>query len=591
MKKLILCEKPSVAGDFLNALKGQKKNGYYESDNYYITWGFGHLLEVDDRGIEREWKWDTLPIFPESFRYKPKDAQSAKQLNTIKDLLKRSEAVIIATDPGREGELIARLILQYCGWKNWGSTYRFWTSEALTPQVILKNLKLLKPAKEYDSLYWCAQSRAYADWYVGINLTRGYSLKVGEKTGRKEVWSIGRVQTPSLYMIYRRAKERKEFKPEEYAVVYGDFARGMKGYLTTKIGADFGEGEEEDDTHYRLKKEEATQIVKQTQGEKHGTVDSVIMKEKAERPPLLHSLTSLQREANSLYKYPASKTLQLAQSLYEAKYISYPRTDAQYLATSSRGLVIEIMKALGRADLIESVENNRFIFNDSKLTDHYALIVMKKWDGKLSEEHKKIYDLIMRRFIGVFYPDFKYNAFTIVIDVKGYKFRVSGRKIIEQGWKALYGGAKGEFSTSLKKGDTVSIDRIGYEIRHTEPPPLYTEGLLLKVMEKMNLGTPATRASIIDTLKHRTYVSATGKLEATPKGEVLAETLKETPLVSPELTEQWETKLENIYKKNMGYSGYKYFIDDIKGFVQENLTKIKHLTIDYVPTPKYNKKR
>lgn len=597
-KKLIFCEKPSVARDFFNALGGNKKDGYFENNNYYITWGFGHLLKIDEEksNVEPEWKWDNLPMFPDKFQYQPIDSNCAKQINTIKKLLKQSDGVIIATDPGREGELIARLVLQYCGWNDWNKTYRFWTSEALTKDVILKNLKTLKPAKDFDSLYWCALARMMSDWYVGINLTRACTLKANNgETNKGNVWSIGRVQTPTLYLIYKRMLERKEFKPETYAVVYGDFNKNkhtMRGYLIVERNIkdqkeeeniEDEENKKDSDKEFRLTKEQAEKIVNELKGIKTAKIISIEKKTVREKPPLLHSLTSLQREANLLYKFSAQKTLNLAQDLYEHKLISYPRTDSQFLAESSRTLVAGILKKIDRSDLIPKMFANKFIFNDSKLTDHYAIIVMQKWNDdndKLTENHKKIYDLIMRKFLGVFYPDYVYDLYNIILQVGKYKFKVTGRKNQQLGWKELYEpDMKDTINVEIKEGDILNVEQIQYEERQTQPPPQYSEANILKLMEKYNLGTPATRANIIETLKKRVYcyLVQKSKLECSDKGAELIKHIEKTPLVSPEVTEKWETGLESIYKMKKGYDGYKNFINDIKKYVEENLNLIKKI--------------
>lgn len=605
-KKLIFCEKPSVARDFLVALGGEKKNGYFENKDYYITWGFGHLLKIDETKskINPEWKWDNLPLFPEKFEFQPIDSGCAKQLNIIKGLLNKSDSVIIATDPGREGELIARLVLQYCGWNKWDKTYRFWTSEALTKNVIQKNIKNVKPSKDFDSLYWCALARMVSDWYVGINLTRACTLQANAVTNKREVWSIGRVQTPTLYLIYKRMLERKNFKPEEYAVVFGDFSKNkqsVRGYLVVdknikgngENGVDIEDEEDtkkESDKEFRLTKQQAEKILSEIKYIKTAKVISIEKKTVREKPPLLHSLTSLQREANQIYKFSAQKTLNLAQDLYESKLISYPRTDSQFLAESSRPLVKSILEKIDRADLVGKMWANKFIFNDSKLTDHYALIVMQKWSqGKLTEDHKKIYDLIMRKFLGVFYPDFVYDSYTMLLQVGNYKFKVTGKKIQQLGWKELYNDQKDSWTFDVKEGDILNIENIQYEERQTQPPPLYSEANILKLMEKYNLGTPATRAGIIETLKKRfyCYLFQKGKIECGDKGQELIKNIEKTPLVSPEITEKWETELENIYKSKKGLNGYKNFVSNIKGFVEDNLNIIKRLAFSPVVSKHY----
>ncbi len=249
-KKLILTEKPSQASDFAKALKGcKKKNGYYDCGDYLITWAVGHLFQIDDAIAPKRWSLQTLPIFPEKFKLRLRRGMG-KQFKVIKELLKKADEVIVSTDPGREGELIAREILLMAGWKNWDKTYRFWTSEALTPEVIRKTLKNLKPAKEFDSLYYSALARQHGDWLVGVNLTRAVTLKSKPQRGKAAIWSVGRVQTPTLKMVVEREREIQNFKPEEYFVITATFEKdGFKfeGKLLKKVPKNLELPEEEED--------------------------------------------------------------------------------------------------------------------------------------------------------------------------------------------------------------------------------------------------------------------------------------------------------------------------------------------------------
>ncbi|QID33081.1 type IA DNA topoisomerase [Pampinifervens florentissimum] len=586
--KLILAEKPSVARDIAKALGGGKpKDGYIEAGEYVITWAMGHLLEIDDSIAPQKWEIASLPIFPERFSYRVKGQAQAKQLKVIRELLKKSQMVVIGTDMGREGEAIARLILIHCGWKDWDRTYRLWTSEALTPEVVRRELKNLKPAKDFDSLYQCAIARQHSDWIVGINLTRLVSIKANQG-----VWSVGRVQTPTLALVVKRDLEIENFKPEPYGVVKAIFSKEGQKYEATLVFKkellrdkpdtamdDDEEAKQGEDTAFRLSPEQAKKIVEELSREKTGEVLKVIKLKKSEPPPLLHSLTSLQREANRLYGFSASKTLSIAQSLYERGYISYPRTDAQHLAESSRDLVRKILKELGYQELAEKVDKaGKRVFDDSKLTDHYAIIPQKRGDD-LAGDEKKIYELVKRKFIGAFMDSYEYELVKVFTRLGRYEFYSQGKTDLKLGWKSLYQEKEKETKLPhLREGDRVLKEDLKALTKFTQPPPHYTEATLLKVMEKLGLGTPATRASIIETLKERDYVRLKGKsLISTQKGKELVEKLRQSgsALVDAELTGKWEEELESIYKKKLGYRGYQDFVEKVKKLTLEEIEKLK----------------
>lgn len=621
MKTLILCEKPSVALDFVKALSPSiqnlnRKTGYFEIGNYYITFCFGHLVHAlpsnfNNTNNPQNWSLEELPIIPDKFYLYPINAKAKSQLKIIQSLLSKVQKIIIATDAGREGELIARNVLHFLNWKNWENTFRFWTSEALTKDVILKELKNLKPAKDFDSLYFCAKARQEADFIVGINWTRAFTLKTNTKT----IWSIGRVQTPTLFLIWQRYKEHITFQPEPYAIIKAFFNQNaFTGYLiiNQKLTSEFKlftpkktnydeENDDDDDNKQTLKnlkktkqiakfyRNDAEILVKKLASQKFGIVKHFTKHLKKEKPPLLHSLTTLQQEANKLYKFSADLTAKLAQDLYMAKLISYPRSDAQYLAKSSLPLVQEILKRLNRHDLIPKVSLNHFIFNDKNLTDHFAIIPLYPYQptSKLTNKHEKIYNLILRKFLGLWYSDFIYEEVQVLIDIQNYLFKAQGIIIKEPGWKVLYEpNLKNTWKTELKVGDKVNVDKIVQENETTQPPKLYTEGNILKIMEKLGLGTPATRAEILQTLKKRNYVTLKkGKLVPTSKAEMLINALSKCApdLLSPELTASWEQRLETIYKQKQGFAGYLNFINDIKNSIRiqiQNLKSNKNFRID-----------
>lgn len=599
MKTLLLTEKPSQGMDFVRALpdKFQRKDGYCEGSKYIVTWAYGHLFEIDTEEIAgKKWKLDTLPVFPKFFKYKVIKGVG-KQFRVIKNLLKRKDVskVYICGDPGREGELIARLILQQAGWKDWNRVYRFWTSEALTKEVILREIEKVKPAVQFNSLYYSALARQHADWLVGINGTRALTLKVNDRT----VWSLGRVQTPLLYLIVQREKEIENFKPVPYGIVYAVFEkdnRKFKAYLQlgkeekkrlekeSKVNVE-DEEEKKKDEGTRLKVKIAFKIAEELSKEKAGYVENIKKSKKSEKPPLLHSLTSLQREANRIYGYSAEKVLKIAQDLYEAKLISYPRTDAQHLAESSRELVKKVLKKLGREELIPAVEKaGKRIFDDSKLTDHFALIPMDRYQAKpnFKEEHKRIYDLIWRKFVGAFMPDYVYEVTEVAIKLGKYDFLAKGKREVQLGWKSLYRDdvdkKQENILPPLSLKEAVKVDSVKAEKRKTQPPSRYTEGMLLKKMEKLGLGTPATRASIIETLKKRKYVISSKKsLKPTEKGRKLVEKCNGLPILNVEMTSEWEKALEKIYRENRGAAGYDAFISGIKVFTEDLVERIKKI--------------
>ena len=619
---VILCEKPSVARDIAKAFQQVKpQEGYYlcaeGSKKYAITWAYGHLFEIDEKILPEKWILSDLPIFPEEFKYVLIEGKNIKkQFQVIKSLLSKASEVIIATDAGEEGELIARLILIQAGWKNWESTYRLWTSEALTPQVVRRELQNgLKKASAYNSLFYASLSRQHADFIVGINLTRAATLKARsngrynnqEENRRSLVWSIGRVQTPTLALIVERTLEIENFKPEPYWIIKAIFSKDEKTF-EAKLLADFIRNKEKSKEKKDNEKEnkekfgrygisdekKVKEIYEKLKGENFGLVTDVKIREVKEPPPLLHSLTSLQREANKLYNFTAEKTLQIAQNLYEVyKCISYPRSDAQYLATSSIPLVKNVLRKLGRSDLVSEVDKvGKRVFDDSKLTDHHAIIPLDILPSNAKEDEKKIYNLIVRRFFGVFMPDYRYEVIEVWIDLGGYIFYARGRRDIELGWRSLYknefreeeeNGLKEEDDVvllpELKKGDIVFKEKLFYEKKMTEPPLYYTEGTLLKKMENLNLGTPATRHLIIETLKTRKYITVVKKsLIATEKGKTLIAILKKlgSRLLSAELTGYWEKKRREIYKENLGVNGYKNFMEEVKKLVVEEIEKIKN---------------
>jgi len=635
MKRLILTEKPSVARDIASALceskdKDTTKKGYFEckEKNLYITWAIGHLVEIDDDIAPRKWSLETLPILPETFKYKVIDKTSS-QFKVISKLLKEVDEVVIATDAGREGELIARLILMLNHFR--GSVKRFWTSDALTKEVIIREMENLKDASLFDSLYYSALARSHSDWIVGINLTRLMTVKAGGG-----VWSVGRVQTPTLKLIVDRYKENKEFIPKEYYIIKGvfgdpkDTSKSYVGLLTLdkaqeKLYKTLKDALEEDDENQiksksfstkftPLLEESKNQIIEKLKNIEEAIVKDIKITKRKENPPLLHSLTSLQREANRIYGYSSMRTLNIAQKLYETyKCFSYPRTDSSYLGEDegTKKLVKDILKKLVDKDMFDFLSKNinkvgKRVFDSSKLTDHHALIPFGPLPEGASQEEKNIYNLVLRRFIGAFMEPYEYAIITIktllgeFIFLSNINIETLTKEEYQKTYLSLYKPYKevltddeeGEnfknidfnYVKSLKPEDNVYKKSLEALQRFTKPPALYTEGTLLRTMEKLGLGTPATRASIIETLLERKYISRIDKsLLPTLKGEELIKSLKDSDVSKPEMTTVWEEELDRIYKERKSKEGYIRFMHNIKEFVSDNIDRLKFVEMSKVP--------
>jgi len=589
--KVILTEKPSVANDIARVFpNARKNNGYYDCGDTCITWAFGHLIEISRNNAPDRWDLNNLPILPAKFNYQVvKDKQ--KQFSTIKALVSKATEVVIATDSGREGELIARLILIQADWKGWDNTQRFWSSQALSEAVVKKELSNLKSARVYDSLFYSALARQQSDWLCGINLTQLITLRSGSG-----VWSVGRVQTPTLALIVQRDKLRREFIKEEYYNIEALFdANGKKYTGLLKFGdnnaAPEAEAENEEGTAKNpdklLEKATVEKIISEIKEEKRGTIKAVKKEDKQEAPPLLHSLTSLQREANSVHGFSASKTLSIAQGLYESqKIISYPRTESQHLGEEGKGLAKEVLKKLSKDQLIEEVDKvGKRVFDDSKLSDHHALIPLAPPTQNLGPDEMKIYVLIARKFTGAFMPFYKFQKSTIITAIKEYDFITTGNVVSQLGWKKLYSEENriDNHLPDVKEGEQVKHEKTEVEQKFTQPPSAFNESSLLKKMETLNMGTPATRASIIETLIVRQYIVREKKnLVATDKGIELINILKDSLISSPEMTGEWETKLEKIYKEKSGGQGYLQFVREIKMFVSEHVTKYKNITVSRI---------
>ena len=584
--RLIIAEKPSVAMDYAKALgKPQRFDGYVKSGDYTITWAVGHLLEIDDDIAPKEWKLENLPIIPDEFKYRP-IKKVYKQLKVVKSLIQKADEIWIGSDAGREGETLARLILIYSDWNKWNRTYRIWTSEALTKNVILREINSKKPAKNWDSLFFSGLARQQSDWLVGINLTRALTVIVNDGS----VWSIGRVQTPVLKLIVERDLEIKNFKPKPYWQLEAVFEKDSQKFKAKLLN--------EKDTIFE-DKNKIWEIFKVLKDKDKAVIKQLEKKKHKKYAPNLFSITTLQMTANKRYGFTAAKTLMLAQDLYEAKYISYPRTEAQHLDEnqSTKNLVKDILEKLGKPELKENVDKvGKRVFDSSKLTDHYAIIPMQllteekaKKEG-LNQDHLKIYELIKNRFLAVFMPPYEYETTKAILQIDDYLFTASGKVELSLGWKAVDREDEEDKKEAplpqLEKGDVVhKISQRVIEDK-TKPPAHYTESTLLNKMKQLELGTGATRAGIIQTLKDRFYIKNKGKsLIATDKGFALIEKIKDKEFASPEMTSKWEQQLEKIYIQKLGKKGYEEFLKQIEDFTVREVNVMKDMSINVEQKP------
>ncbi len=579
-RKLVLAEKPSVARKIAGAIGGRFKNheGFIEVGDWAVTWALGHLFEIDDSIAPKRWELASLPIFPERFRYTFRDDDARRQFRVIKKLLSQAEEVYVFTDMGREGENIARLILIHAGWKKWDRTYRPWTSDALSPGVIKKLLSRKDPISRFDSLFWAAQARQHADWIVGINLSRAATLTSPNGSG---VWSVGRVQTPTLKLIVDRDREIENFRPETFFLVRVRFEKdGIEFEGKLRVPRDDREerGAEKEKGFRIWKKEDLDRILSALSGIREGEVLFVDAKKKSAPPPSFHSLTTLQREANRLFGFSAHRTHELAQRLYERDLITYPRTESTVLAENEVGKVAGILRALGYANLAgEAFRAGKRLFDNERLDDdHGAIIPLKPPPADLSGDELKVYRLIARRFVAAFMPPHLYEVTRVEIRLGSFAAVVEGRRDLDLGWRRLYRKEEREVVLpALKPGDAVRVIGVRPEEKKTSPPPRYTEDLLLERMKALGLGRPSTRDGIIETLVRRGYCERRGKkLMSTKKGRTLIDRLSSRRIVSPEITGEWERELDRIWTRKLGRRGYEEFIRKIRDFVRDEIRAV-----------------
>ena len=588
-KILVLAEKPSVGRDLARVLKcNQNKGSYIEGNKYIVTWAMGHLVGLlDPEGYDdkyKQWKMETLPMLPKYMKLTVLK-KTGKQYNEVKKQLLRKDVsdIVIATDSGREGELVARWILEKSGVKK--PLKRLWISSQ-TNKAILEGFKNLKDAKEYDNLYKAAVCRAEADWLVGLNVTRALTCKYNAQL------SAGRVQSPTLAMIVNREEEIRNFKPVDYWTLNAE----GNGFALTW---DSNKG-----NNSTFKEEVADSILNKCKGQ-NGEVTEVKKTTKKKYSPALYDLTELQRDANKIWGYSAKQTLNIMQRLYENhKVLTYPRTDSRYVTSDIVATIPERLKAVSFGEyraaaeslLKSGVKANKNYVDNSKVSDHHAIIPTEEKGSlaNLSTEEKHIYDLVVKRFLSVLMPAYEYEQTTVVVNIAGETFTAKGNITKSKGWKRLYDNLKDEEDSQelpeLKSGDKITVASVNKVKKQTTPPARFNEATLLSAMENPQkyvnlgkdaaktlnetggLGTVATRADIIEKLFNSFVIEKKGKdIYPTSKGKQLIDLVPED-LKSPLLTAKWESQLDNIAK---GKANDKKFVSDMKAYATKLVEDVK----------------
>lgn len=563
MKRVVLAEKPSVAKDLARVLGAHKKEkSFYEGKDVIVTWALGHLMTLkmpeDVRKEWATWEMETLPMLPKKIGIKPLP-RSGGQLKAIEKLINRSDVqeIVIATDAGREGELVARWILEYARCRK--PLKRLWISSQ-TDKAIKDGFKQLKDGRQYDNLYYSALARAQADWLVGLNVTRALTVKYQDSL------SAGRVQTPTLALVREQEKKVEKFVPQSFYTITAHCHK-----LTAKLAKQFSS------------KEEAQQMVDVLQHQK-GVVRQITEKEQKEWASLPYDLTEIQKEANHRYQFSAKKTLSLVQSLYEThKIVTYPRTDSRYLTQDMKNTMKDRLQAIVEveSDAKKHIQSGAkvtqgAVFNDNKVTDHHALIPTEQRPllHKLTQDEMKIYRMIVKRFIGLFEQPYHYAKQTVHVVLHDQTFVFKQVRVIDPGFKKE---GSPTFVDCFTQDGTVSLT-VSMQQEWTTPPNVLNEGALLGAMEKYQLGTPATRAEIIEKLIQSQMLDRVGVvLKVTPKGKQLL-TLVNPALVTPDLTQKWETDLESIAK---GAGSAQTFIQQIEQDVRTLVGEIKQSTQTY----------
>lgn len=579
---MIVCiaEKPSVARDIAEVLGARnRKEGYIEGNGYQVTWTFGHLCTLKEpheyTPAWKSWSLSSLPMLPPRFGIKLiNDPGIEKQFHIIEGLMQQADEIINCGDAGQEGELIQRWVMQKAGARC--PVKRLWIS-SLTEEAIREGFANLKEQSEFQPLYEAGLSRAIGDWLLGMNATRLYTLKYGQN---RQVLSIGRVQTPTLALIVKRQQEIENFKPEPYwelKTVYRETTfNSTKGKFSSK--------------------EEGEKFL-ETVRNSDFTVTDVSAKKGTEAPPRLFDLTSLQVECNKKFSYSADMTLQLIQSLYEKKVATYPRVDTTFLSDDIYPKCPNILAGLKdyagfTAPLAgKKLLKSKKVFDNSKVTDHHAIIPTGVQPQGLTDMEKRVFDLIARRFIAVFYPDCKFSTTTVLGEVDKVEFKATGKQILEPGWRVIFAKEQQEEPKEGEEERVLPLFTIGESGPHTpdltekwtQPPKPYTEATLLRAMEtagklvdndelrdalkENGIGRPSTRAAIIETLFKRHYIRKERKnLIATPTGVELIQLIHEELLKSAELTGIWEKKLREIERRSYDAAT---FLAELKQMVTE----------------------
>ncbi|MBQ4091848.1 MAG: DNA topoisomerase III [Firmicutes bacterium] len=593
-KTLVLAEKPSVGRELARVLSANKKgNGCFSGGEYIVTWALGHLVtlaEPEHYGTEfKKWSFETLPMLPSPMELKV-IPETSKQYRVVKELLrsKEVETIVIATDAGREGELVARWIIAKAGVKK--PIQRLWISSQ-TDKAIREGFKNLKDGKDYMNLYRSAQSRAEADWLVGLNVTRALTCKFNAQL------SAGRVQTPTLALVVAREKEIREFKPKEFFRLKADL-----GAFTAAWDNGHGSGAIYDQ---REAEEKKRQMLNAT-----FTVTDVKKNNKEVPPPMLYDLTELQKDANKKYHFSPKQTLDLMQKLYEnQKVLTYPRTDSRYLTADIVPTLPERLRAVSFGDFTAEVRHilkqgytmEKTCINDAKVSDHHAIIPTEEKPNllKMTADEKKIYFMVVQRFLAAYYPKYRYQTVSGGCKWENDLFKSSGKMELDKGWRAVYDGDDEEEDyqnlPDLKKGDTFVCKNTLLKADKTKAPSRYTEASLLAVMENPSkyiedksmkefigggLGTPATRADIIEKLYNSYYMENRDNIiHPTEKAMQLMDIVPKE-LKEPVLTAKWEKELESIAA---GKRDDKAFLSQIRDYASELVKEVKQSNADYRP--------
>jgi DNA topoisomerase-3 len=605
-----------VARDLAAALPGQFKNSKdktsLEGEDHVITWAVGHLVGLAEPDAYdpklKKWRYADLPIVPEKFKLVPNDERSKKQLHAVHRRMADDEVDLIvnACDAGREGELIFAYIYETAPEAGKKPVQRLWLS-SMTKSAIAEAFEHLRPGEEMESLEAAARSRSEADWLVGMNATRAASIRL--RSAFDGAVSLGRVQTPTLALVAKREEEIRAFVPEPYWLVEAKFAAsGERNYAGRYLGG------------RRLKSEaEAKAIVEACTG-RPGTITKLEKKEEVEKPQLLYDLTSLQRHANTLLGFSARRTLAAAQRLYEEhKALTYPRTNSKFLTGDMVGEIKPTAELVGHnpgyrqaAEYVTALDKLPLgrVVNDAKVEDHHAIIPTRSEHdlGKMGQDELKIYDLVTKRFLAIFHPEARFERTRVETDVAENVFRTSGRRLVEPGWRAVYGDqAEGERAEDdsggdqllpkLEQGEQVETRSVESLRKETQPPRRYSDASLLGAMEaagkdiedaalreamsESGIGTPATRAGIIELLISREYVEREGRsLVATEKGIQVIRLLGGHPLTSAELTGDWESKLAAIEHGELPREKFIKEIADFAGETVKELDKLKDVRIE-----------